>query len=193
MIPTKLHKRCIFRETCSHYVYRIASQQGFFEGLRALKVRNELCRPGYVVYRSQGRYYLQTANGSVFAEDEIALSELPPHNLFGVAEEEEPLAVMFVDEPVILPHIVVHPMVMLFQFVEIHLRVLLAGIHPEAWAVQLPSFVQFDERGQNMGLFSIFSMESAISSFWSSFANSAYCLSVFAKIQLFLQLYWLVR
>ncbi|MBR1557900.1 MAG: membrane protein insertion efficiency factor YidD [Prevotella sp.] len=81
MIPTKLHKRCIFRETCSHYVYRIASQQGFFEGLRALKVRNELCRPGYVVYRSQGRYYLQTANGSVFAEDEIALSELPPHNL----------------------------------------------------------------------------------------------------------------
>ena len=79
-VPTKWHNRCIFRETCSHYVYRIASQQGFLAGLRALRLRNELCRPGYVVYRSQGRYYLQTANGTVFTEEDIALTELPPHN-----------------------------------------------------------------------------------------------------------------
>ena len=79
-IPTKWHDRCIFRETCSHYVYRIASQQGFLAGLRAFRLRRQLCRPGYVVYRSQGRYYLRTSNGTVFEEDDIALSELPPHN-----------------------------------------------------------------------------------------------------------------
>lgn len=79
-IPTKWHQKCIFRETCSHYVYRKASERGFKAGIAALRERNELCRPGYVVYLSQGHYYLKTANGTVFEEQEIALSELPPCN-----------------------------------------------------------------------------------------------------------------
>ncbi len=80
MIPTKAHDKCIFRETCSHYVYRIASEHGLMAGLRALRERNELCRPGYVVYQSGGKYYLRTANGTVIEEEEIAASELPPLN-----------------------------------------------------------------------------------------------------------------
>lgn len=79
-IPTKLHQKCIFRETCSHYVYRIASNQGFLAGVAALRERNELCRPGYVVYRYQGHYYLKTANGTIVEEQDIAFSELPPRN-----------------------------------------------------------------------------------------------------------------
>ena len=79
-IPTKLHQKCIFRETCSHYVYRIASNQGFLAGVAALRERNELCRPGYVVYRYQGHYYLKTANGTIVEEQDIAFSELPPKN-----------------------------------------------------------------------------------------------------------------
>ena len=79
-IPTKWHQRCIFRETCSHYVYRIASERGFIAGLAALKERNELCRPGYVVYRSQGHYFLQTVNGTIIEEKDIAKSELTPNN-----------------------------------------------------------------------------------------------------------------
>ena len=49
-------------------------------GLRALRERNELCRSGYVVYQSGGKYYLRTANGTVIEEEEIAASELPPLN-----------------------------------------------------------------------------------------------------------------
>ena len=79
-IPTRLHTRCIFRETCSHYVYRIASEQGFLAGIRAFRERNRLCRPGYVVYRSQGHFYLKTATGAIIEEKDIALTELPPHN-----------------------------------------------------------------------------------------------------------------
>ena len=79
-IPTKLHQKCIFRETCSHYVYRIASNQGFLAGVAALRERNELCRPGYVVYRYQGHYYLKTANGTIVEDQDIAFSELPPRN-----------------------------------------------------------------------------------------------------------------
>lgn len=79
-IPLKMHQRCIFRETCSHYVYRITSEEGLWAGLRALRERNELCRPGYLVYRSQGRFFLKTANGKIIQEEDIALSELPPNN-----------------------------------------------------------------------------------------------------------------
>ena len=35
-LPTRLHQRCIFRETCSHYVYRIASTQGLWAGIQAI-------------------------------------------------------------------------------------------------------------------------------------------------------------
>jgi len=79
-IPTKLHQRCIFRETCSHYVYRIASKHGFWAGIMAFKERNDLCRPGYIVYKSLGRYYMKTANGTIIEEKDIALTELPPYN-----------------------------------------------------------------------------------------------------------------
>lgn len=77
-LPTRLHQRCIFRETCSHYVYRIASTQGLWAGIQAIKLRFKLCRPGYVVYKSEGRYYLKTANGVIIEEEDIAPSELPP-------------------------------------------------------------------------------------------------------------------
>ena len=77
-LPTQLHQRCIFRESCSHYVYRIACTKGFWAGVQAMKLRYKLCRPGYVVYKSEGRYYLKTANGTIFEEEDIAPSELPP-------------------------------------------------------------------------------------------------------------------
>lgn len=80
LIPTRLHSKCIFNETCSHYVYRIAKQKGFVEGIKALKERNNLCRPGYIVYRFQGRFYIRTAEGRVFGEEDISPNILPPEN-----------------------------------------------------------------------------------------------------------------
>lgn len=77
-IPTKLHNKCLFKDTCSHYVYRIAKHQGFKAALMALKERNELCRPGYVVYKSMGKFYLKTADGQVFSEECISPNILPP-------------------------------------------------------------------------------------------------------------------
>jgi putative component of membrane protein insertase Oxa1/YidC/SpoIIIJ protein YidD len=78
-IPTKLHDKCIFKETCSHYVYRIAEHQGVIPALKAFKERNRQCRPGYVIYRSKGKFYLKTAEGDVFEEDQISPRLLPPN------------------------------------------------------------------------------------------------------------------
>ena len=78
-VPTKLHDKCIFKETCSHYVYRIAEHQGFVAAIKAFKERNKLCRPGYVVYKSMGKFFLKTANGEIFEEEYISPNLLPPY------------------------------------------------------------------------------------------------------------------
>ncbi len=47
LVPQKNRRRCLFKETCSKYVYRITRQQGLTEGIKALKDRHKKCRPGY--------------------------------------------------------------------------------------------------------------------------------------------------
>ncbi|WP_435226168.1 membrane protein insertion efficiency factor YidD [Niabella hirudinis] len=47
LIPKNKRKRCLFKETCSKYVYRITRQQGLHAGIKALKDRKKKCRPGY--------------------------------------------------------------------------------------------------------------------------------------------------
>lgn len=44
--------KCIFKKSCSHYVYEIAKQQGFLKGLKALKFRFENCRNGFELFKN---------------------------------------------------------------------------------------------------------------------------------------------
>lgn len=78
-LPLKSHDRCIFKETCSHYIYRITGQNGTLAGIKAFMERNRLCRPGYVVYKFHDKFYLRTAEGTIHEEEEINVSVLPPH------------------------------------------------------------------------------------------------------------------
>jgi putative component of membrane protein insertase Oxa1/YidC/SpoIIIJ protein YidD len=52
LIPDHKRKKCIFKETCSHHVYRICKEHGFKKGIKALKERYKQCRPEYVIYKS---------------------------------------------------------------------------------------------------------------------------------------------
>lgn len=45
--PRHRNRGCIYRETCSHHVYRIAIEEGFVAGVNALLHRVRTCRPGY--------------------------------------------------------------------------------------------------------------------------------------------------
>jgi len=47
LIPGKSRRTCIFKESCSRYVYRITNKHGFKKGLSALKERKQQCQPGY--------------------------------------------------------------------------------------------------------------------------------------------------
>jgi putative component of membrane protein insertase Oxa1/YidC/SpoIIIJ protein YidD len=52
LIPSHRRKTCLFAESCSSYVYRIADKNGFIGGIKAFSNRYKLCRPGYRVQYS---------------------------------------------------------------------------------------------------------------------------------------------
>lgn len=80
LLPEKQRRRCLFRESCSRYVYRMIKDKGFIAGCKALKKRVLQCRPGYVLYKVDNRFELQLKNGSIIPEDQIAERLLPPYN-----------------------------------------------------------------------------------------------------------------
>lgn len=69
---------CIFKETCSHYVYRNTQDGGFVIGMRAFIERLKKCRKGYQLYTSLQGFEMELADGSIIKEDEIAPRILLP-------------------------------------------------------------------------------------------------------------------
>jgi putative component of membrane protein insertase Oxa1/YidC/SpoIIIJ protein YidD len=47
LAPRALRQRCIFRESCSSFVKRVALEDGFRAGIKAFAMRVRCCRPGY--------------------------------------------------------------------------------------------------------------------------------------------------
>jgi putative component of membrane protein insertase Oxa1/YidC/SpoIIIJ protein YidD len=52
LLPKAWRRRCIFKCTCSHYVFQITRQYGFIAGIKALRKRYKQCRPGYNLYQT---------------------------------------------------------------------------------------------------------------------------------------------
>lgn len=70
----------MFRESCSKYVYRITKQNGFVEGLKALKERVNVCKPPYMVYKRENNFEMHLGDGSILQQNEISLELLPPNS-----------------------------------------------------------------------------------------------------------------
>lgn len=47
IIPKKNRRQCIFKESCSKYVYRVTKNEGWKKGLLAIQGRRRQCRPGF--------------------------------------------------------------------------------------------------------------------------------------------------
>lgn len=72
LIPKKHRKRCLFKKSCSHYVYDITREKGFFEGIKALRFRFANCKPNYSIVEGKNEKLLVTENQHVFTESEIS-------------------------------------------------------------------------------------------------------------------------
>lgn len=65
-IPAEKRRHCLFRESCSQHVERIAREHGGFAALKAFLARARSCRPGYSFEWStdSGAWLLVCANGA---------------------------------------------------------------------------------------------------------------------------------
>jgi uncharacterized protein len=70
-------RRCLFKESCSHYVYRIAAKFGLVPGLKALVSRFRTCRPGYRVTADESGLRILLVDGTT----------IPPHEASKVVLE----------------------------------------------------------------------------------------------------------
>lgn len=66
--------RCLFRISCSRYVYQIATEDGFFKGVHALFKRYRNCRHGYqlMINPLNGQKTMVLPDGTNIRQNEIA-------------------------------------------------------------------------------------------------------------------------
>lgn len=81
LMPVKLKRRCLFRETCSLFVMRRATEDGLWAGCHAFSERFIRCRKQYsVCYDYAARDWLVLlADGSAAASSEVADFILEPY------------------------------------------------------------------------------------------------------------------
>ena len=76
LIPKSKRRRCLFKTSCSNYVYKINKEEGLLMGLRALKYRIKNCDPNYKILNVNGERILISATDTVFKERELNKSIL---------------------------------------------------------------------------------------------------------------------
>jgi uncharacterized protein len=74
LVPEFRRRKCIFKNSCSNYVYEITEQKGFINGMRALKFRINNCKPEFDVFTNPitGQRQMILRDGQIVDENEIA-------------------------------------------------------------------------------------------------------------------------
>lgn len=85
LLRIRLQRRCLFRESCSKLVYRVATETGSISAIAALLGRMPRCRPGYVAVADEHGVRFELADGSTLDQSkaaqwlvEFAMATIPP-------------------------------------------------------------------------------------------------------------------
>jgi len=70
-IPKKFRGECLFKESCSNFVYRVTKEKGLKEGIKAFMYRFRNCRPDYHISEVNGKVLLITVENEVVEENLI--------------------------------------------------------------------------------------------------------------------------
>lgn len=66
--------KCIFKKSCSNYVYEITKQQGFLKGLKAFGFRYKNCRADILIFKNpiNNKINILLPSKIIIEENEIA-------------------------------------------------------------------------------------------------------------------------
>lgn len=69
--PKRTTAKCLFRESCSKYVYRNTLEKGLVSGLKSLLFRFQHCRSGYYVIELNGIIGIISKKNHFFSLDDL--------------------------------------------------------------------------------------------------------------------------
>ncbi len=72
LVPESRRRKCLFKTSCSHYVYQQIKEKGTQEGLRALLFRIQNCNTNYQIIEIGDEKILITKTNKVFPEKELS-------------------------------------------------------------------------------------------------------------------------
>ena len=73
LIPKHHRRSCIFKQTCSQYVYHELAHNGFVAGIRAFKKRFYQCRPNYAIIKLDGQDFVVLNDDSLVLKTHTTL------------------------------------------------------------------------------------------------------------------------
>lgn len=76
LIPESKRRKCLFKTSCSNYVYQVTKEKGIIAGIKALKFRINNCNPDYSLINLEGKEFLITRKNILLGEDQINKSIL---------------------------------------------------------------------------------------------------------------------
>ena len=73
-IPKNKRRNCLFKKSCSHFVFETTAQYGLVRGLQALQYRIKNCRPGASLFINPltGKREMLLLCQDIIAEHDIA-------------------------------------------------------------------------------------------------------------------------
>ena len=75
VVPKRMRRHCLFKCSCSQYVYAVTKAKGYSAGRKAFRKRKVQCRPGYHFYQTpDGIWWVILADKSVVSFAETILS-----------------------------------------------------------------------------------------------------------------------
>ena len=71
LIPKHKRRKCLFKKSCSNYVYEKTKSEGLISGLSALRFRIKNCNPQYSIMELDGEKILVTKTNYIIKENLI--------------------------------------------------------------------------------------------------------------------------
>jgi putative component of membrane protein insertase Oxa1/YidC/SpoIIIJ protein YidD len=76
LIPESKPRKCLFKKSCSNYVYEKTKTEGLISGVKALKFRIKNCNSNYNLITINGEEILVSATQQIFKESKLNKSIL---------------------------------------------------------------------------------------------------------------------
>jgi hypothetical protein len=76
ILPKEKRRVCLYKVSCSNYIYNILKSKGFVSGLKSMIYRLRNCNNNYEIFNDNGFYYIRTSRGLIIKEDEMSESIL---------------------------------------------------------------------------------------------------------------------